>query len=211
MRSLRVDGTRSARTLRATPDERGLKMPRVQPARERNSLRRSTKPVEDPAKLDALRRKYFAEASETAARYGISFGQVHEHLLHARSGARRIAYDRVQHVADLVHAVACVQDVGLAWLDISQMYEPCLVRVCRSRATNGEPIVIVRRLLRDLHRRNRAPEAPDQPTIRTYIGTYPLRSWLADRVLGFIKREAGMTSRWRGRPAMQAEQSTAIE
>lgn len=172
-------------------------MSRLDPARQ-PAQRRTTKQAPDRAQLDALRRAYFAEAGEAAARYGISFGQVHEHLLAARPSARRIAYARVTHVADLVHAVACVQDVAHAWMDLSQMYEPWLVRACRTRAVQAEPIVLVRRLLRDLHRRNRVAEAPDQPSLRNYVGTYPLRSWLADRVLGFIKREAGTTSRWRG-------------
>jgi len=167
---------------------------RQQPTLPKNNKRAQ----ETRLKLDAFRRAYFADAGEAAARYGIPFGQVHEHLIAARPNARRISYDRVHYVTDLVHAVACVQDVNVAWLDLSQMYEPWLVRVCRSRAVETDPIVLVRRLLRDLHRRNRAPSAADQPSLRNYVGTYPLRSWLADRVLGFIKRENGMACRWRG-------------
>jgi len=149
-------------------------------------------------KLAVLHRAYFAEAGEAAARYGITFGQLIEHLHQARPSARRIAYDRVHYIADLVHAVACVEDVGVAWMDLSQMYEPWLVRVCRNRAQESDPIVLVRRLLRDLHRRNRAMSTPDQPSLRNYVGTYALRSWLTDRVLGFIRRESGVTCRWRG-------------
>jgi hypothetical protein len=179
-------------------------MSRVDPARQRTAQRKNHKQApEQREKLDILRRAYFAEAGESAARYGIAFGQVHEHLIAARPSARRISYDRVHHVADLVHAVACAHDIALAWMDLSQMYEPWLVRVCRSRAVDADPIVLVRRLLRDLHRRNRAPLTIDQPSVRNYVGTYPLRSWLADRVLGFIKRESGMTCRWRG-PTLSA-------
>jgi hypothetical protein len=157
------------------------------------------------SKLATLHRAYFAEAGEAAARYGITFGQIVEHLQSARPNARRVAYDRVRHLSDLVHAVACVHDVSLAWTDLSQLYEPWLVRVCRSRAMENDPIVLVRRLLRDLHRRNRAAATPDQPSLRIYVGSYALRSWLTDRVLGFVRRETGMSSRWRVPAGVTAE------
>lgn len=181
-------------------------MSTVETARLQTTQRRNTRLSQDAKRhLDALHRAYFADASETAARYGITFGQVVEHLHEARPNARRIAYDRVHHIGDLVHATACVHDVALAWMDLSQVYEPWLVRVCRSRTLESDPIVLVRRLLRDLHRRNRAPSTADQPSLRSFIGTYALRSWLTDRVLGFIRRENGVTCRWRGPVATTVE------
>lgn len=181
-------------------------MPTVEPAHQRTTPRRHSKLSSDAKhQLDALHRAYFADAGETAARYGITFGQVVEHLQCARPNARRIAYDRVQYIGDLVHAAACTHEVALAWMDLSQVYEPWLVRVCRSRTVEMDPIILVRRLLRDLNRRNRAPSTADQPSLRSYVGTYPLRSWLTDRVLGFMRRETGVANRWRAPIATTVE------
>jgi hypothetical protein len=131
--------------------------------------------------LQRLRSAYFAQAAESAARYGVSFERVVMHLWQARRLDPRFSLRHVAHVDDLVHAVACVDGDGLAWSDLMERYERALIR--RSRGGPGEidAIIAVRRMLADLRRCHSEMERSAFPSLQHYTGAQELRTWLAQR------------------------------
>lgn len=131
-----------------------------------------------------LRSEYFASAAETAVRYGVTFDRVVAHLWRARSLNRQFSLRMVAHLEDLVHAVACVDDVGLAWAELADRYERALIRRCRHGVAEIDATIAVRRMLADLRRRNSSPQALRFPTLHGYAGMQPLRVWLGERALG---------------------------
>ena len=141
--------------------------------------------------LDRLRCAYFAQAGETASRYGISFERVIRHLWQARRSNRRFTLQNIAHVDDLLHAIACADDVALAWTDLAERYERTLVRKCRANFDEMEATVFVRRVLADLRHRSVLEHDERLPSLHTYLGTRPLRLWLADRMIG-AKSWAGL-------------------
>lgn len=139
-----------------------------------------------------LRCAYFSQAGDSAARYGISFERIVQHLWDARHSNRRFTIGDVGHMDDLLHAVACVDDIPLAWVDLSERYERALVRKCRGSFDEVQSTVFVRRVLADLRRRSAVLSHDERlPSLHTYLGTRPLRLWLADRMIG-AKSWAGL-------------------
>lgn len=132
--------------------------------------------------VERLRCAYFAQAGELAARYRVRFERVLQHLWNARRINPRLLLRFVLHVDDLVHAIACVDNVGLAWADLSERYELTLIRRCRHGHDEIEATLLVRRLLADLRRRNQAQCSIHAPALCCYAGTRPLRNWLSDRL-----------------------------
>ena len=129
-----------------------------------------------------LRRAYFAQAGENAARYRVTFDRIIVHLWQARSTNRRTMLRSVSCLDDLIHAIACVDEVGLAWADLAERYERALIRRCRGHQDEIESTILVRRLFADLRRRNREACSMFAPSLRGYMGDKPLRIWLADRL-----------------------------
>ncbi len=132
-----------------------------------------------------LRRAYFAQAGETASRYGVSFDDVMSHLRATRANHTHTALPVVRHIEDLVHAVACVGTIDLAWWDLSEQYERALVRACRQWLEATEAIVFVRRLFCGLRRDD---DGEIQP-LRGFDGTRTMRRWLGDRIVGRMNTE----------------------
>lgn len=136
----------------------------------------------------ALRWAYFAHARESAGRYGIAFDRVLIHLWQARRLRRRVPLRAIANLDDLVHAVACVDEVGSAWADLVDRYEAGLIRSSRAVLRGPDAIVFVRRLLGDLRRRKTDSSGQELPSLRSYLGTRPLRRWLTDRATGCLNR-----------------------
>jgi hypothetical protein len=136
--------------------------------------------------VQRLRSTYFSQASEAAARYGVSFDRLVVHLWRARNLHRHFSLRNIAHIEDLVHAVACVDGSGLAWADLCERYERALVRRSRGSDAEIDTTIAVRRMLADLRRRTL--QATDEheilPSLRSYLGVQELRVWLAQRAAG---------------------------
>lgn len=137
--------------------------------------------------LCRLREAYFAEARCSAARYGLSFDRLLVHLWEARRLRRRVRIGSIVYVDDLVHAVACVNEVALAWADLAQRYEAALIHACRRSLEEPDAVIVVRRLFGDLRSRNRDWGDRGLPSLRGYMATRPLKRWLTDRAMGGLK------------------------
>ncbi len=132
----------------------------------------------------ALRRAYFAQAGDIAVRYGVGFDEVIAHAYAARVNHPHCALPVIRNIEDLVHAVACVGDVDVAWWDLSEQYERALVRACRQWFDGTDAIVFVRRLFAALRR-----DDDDIQSLRSFDGTRTMRRWLGDRIVGRMTTE----------------------
>jgi hypothetical protein len=133
-----------------------------------------------------LRQAYFSQAGLIAARYGVRFERVLEHLRAARARHPHLAIPVLAHMDDLVHAVACVDGCDLAWRDLGDAHERGLIRACREWMDGTDAIVLVRRLFAELRH-----QVPGIQPLQTYDGTCPLRKWLGDRVIGRLNQVEG--------------------
>ncbi len=131
-----------------------------------------------------MREAYFAEARCSASRYGLSFERLLVHLWEARRLRRRVLIGSIVYVDDLVHAVACVDEVALAWADLAERYEAALIHACRRSLEEPDAVIFVRHLFGDLRRRNRGLDEGALPSLRGYLATRPLKRWLTDRAVG---------------------------
>jgi hypothetical protein len=124
-------------------------------------------------------RSLFFQNSDLAQRYDMTFDRLVKHLWHARSSHTRLLLGSVNYVDDLIHAVACSDNNGLAWNDLPARHERTMVRRCRDGRDETESTVIVRRFVAELRRSTldgrRCP-------LTAYAGTRPLRNWLADQL-----------------------------
>lgn len=146
--------------------------------------------------VSRLRTAFFAHAGELAHRYHITFERLIAHLWRARHAHRRLTLRSVTHVDDLVHAIACIDEVGMAWSDLGERYERALIRRCRGGQDEIEATILVRRLFSQLRCRTQNDSiAPLLPSLRGYAGTRPLRNWLADRLSATRARQATVRSR----------------
>ncbi len=132
-----------------------------------------------PATQSELRRAYFAHAGEVAARYEVRFERVVEHLEEARTHHSHSSMPGVRQIDDLVHVVACIDGVDVAWWDLTEQHERALVRACRQWLEPTDAIVLVRRLIADLRRDDVGVQS-----LRGFDGTCTLRRWLGDRIMG---------------------------
>ena len=140
--------------------------------------------------LSRLRQAYFAYGRESAERYGISFDQVITHLWGMRHSERRFSLKSVRYLDDLVHAVACTHDLGSAWRDLSEYYERPLVRHCRHWLEEPAATVFIRRLLTEMRRSTSGAAKSPVPSLARYGGTWPLRRWLGNRVIGCLAEKS---------------------
>lgn len=151
---------------------------------------------DSPATESDLRRAYFAQSGEFIVRYGVSFERVLEHLEEARTHHSRSSAPGIRNIDDLVHAVACVDGLDLAWWDLTEEYERALVRACGQLLEPADAIIFVRRLLADLRR-----EVGGVLSLRTFDGSCSLRRWLGDRIMGRMNR-SGAEFHFNRRPAL---------
>lgn len=148
--------------------------------------------------LDSIRREYFATSWEVATRYGVDFERVIVHLWGVRRNNHRFTIRQVVCLDDLVQAVACIDQVGLAWTDLAEGNERALVRACRWMPDEISAMLCVRRLLADIRKRNQNELADDRrPSMRDYTGAKPLRNWLIDRLNGSRPSSGVLASRGR--------------
>ena len=131
-----------------------------------------------------LRSAYFAHAGELAARYGVTFDRVIAHLWQSRHRHPRFFLRAVMCLDDLVQALACLDGCGLAWSDLQERHERTLVRRCREGRDETETTVIVRRFIAELRR----TALNGRCTMLEYLGTRPLRNWLADELNAHLLR-----------------------
>ncbi|MEE8154829.1 MAG: hypothetical protein V3T53_07680 [Phycisphaerales bacterium] len=125
-----------------------------------------------------LRRAYFAHAGELAMRYGVTFDRVAQHVHRGWTREPALTVKSIRYAEDLVHAVACVDNVGLAWSDVADHHERMLIRACRDRLDETDAILVVRRLF--VHLRRTSTDGPETRgmSLRGYLGTCSLRGWL---------------------------------
>ena len=131
-----------------------------------------------------LRSAFFAQAGESAGRYGVRFERVLMHLWRRRQSNHRLLLRSVVYLDDLTHAVACLDGSGLAWADLADRYERSLIRRCRASLDEIGSTMIVRRLLADLRRVSiLGVQLSHESSLAEYSGTRPLRRWLNDRLM----------------------------
>jgi len=99
-----------------------------------------------------LRRRYFANGADSAARYGISFDRITQHLWDLRRRHPLLPLRSIVHLDDLVFAVACIDEHHSAWHDLVEQYEPWLVRRLRRSMETPSAVLAVRQLFLELHR-----------------------------------------------------------
>jgi hypothetical protein len=140
------------------------------------------------AAISRLRSNFFATAGEPAVRYGITFDRLLSHIREARKAGRQVMIRHITHLDDLVHAVACIDGVGLAWAELAERYERQIVRRCRHRLDEIDATVLTRRMFAQLrHQEDFAIQGEGEGSLlRGYLGTRPLRTWLADRTIAQI-------------------------
>ena len=129
--------------------------------------------------LSALRRRYFSHASESAARYGVTFDRIVQHLWDARRRGLHVSLRSVFSIDDLVHVIGCIDCCARAWHDLIELYEPWLVRQHRHQMDDCAALLEVRQFLVELRRQRAAKTA--EVALRDYLGDKPLRNWLASR------------------------------
>ncbi|MHC5008032.1 MAG: hypothetical protein ACYTGF_11805 [Planctomycetota bacterium] len=149
-----------------------------------STLRDTERPPCCPQTASELRRAYFAQAGEIAMRYGVRFERVLDHLGELRGVQPQHSIPVVRYLDDLIHAVACVDGVDLAWRDLTDRHERALIRACRHWLDATDAIVFVRKLLAGL-RRDRELEVQK---LRSFDGSCSLRRWLGDRIVGALNR-----------------------
>ncbi len=125
-----------------------------------------------------LRRAYFAHAGELAMRYGVTFDRVAQHVHRGWKREPALIAKGIRYAQDLVHAVACVDNVGLAWSDVADHHERMLIRACRDRLDETDAILVVRRMFVELRRASTGEPHARGMSLRGYLGTCSLRGWL---------------------------------
>jgi hypothetical protein len=135
-----------------------------------------------------LRQTYFSQAWETAARYRIPFDRVIRHIWRARRASRRLNLRHIRHWEDLIHVIACIEGINLAWVDLAEQYERALIRQCRGSHDEVAAVMLVRRLFVDLRRTMHDDPAGTAPGFAGFSGQQPLGAWLCERLNAFRTR-----------------------
>lgn len=138
--------------------------------------------VDEARDRDVMRRRFFAEARETASRYGVAFDRVMQHM--DDLPADRPSSASARHLADLSLVVACVDGTTDAWLDLALMHERGLTRRLASLIGEHDALVLTRRWLVDLRRRTIDGLAGG---LAEYHGEQSLRHWLGRRLVGHVR------------------------
>lgn len=158
-----------------------------------------------------LRRAYFAHAGELAIRYGITFDRVAQHVRHGWNHEPALSIKGVRYAEDLVHAVACVDDVGLAWSDLLDHHERMLTRACRDRLDETDAILVVRRLFVQLRRQSIGASQDRSGSLSEYLGTCSLRGWLCRCLAEAINQALAVQPDLSVRPMRFSEHRTAVQ
>lgn len=150
------------------------------PRRKSNGARRQRRRTQSGWSdiTSQLRRAYFAHAGELAMRYGITFDRIAQHVRRGWNREPALSIKGVRYAEDLVHAVACVDGVGLAWSDLIDHHERMLTRACRDRLEETDAILVVRRLFVQLRRESLGASQDRSRSLCQYLGTCSLRGWL---------------------------------
>ncbi len=111
-------------------------------------------------------------------RYGVTFDRVAQHVHCGWNREPALIVKGIRYAQDLVHAVACVDNVGLAWSDVADHHERMLIRACRDRLDETDAILVVRRLFVELRRTSTGDPKARGMSLRGYLGACSLRGWL---------------------------------
>lgn len=136
--------------------------------------------------MTALRQRYFAQAGVAAAHLGVPFDRLVQHLWDARRRHLLVPIRRISFLDDLVLAVACVDHSDRAWRELTELYEPWLVRRGRQVAGLTTAVLSVRQILIELRRGEATEHAGG--SLHDYLGVQPLREWLAARLMFHLAR-----------------------
>jgi hypothetical protein len=98
----------------------------------------------------------------------------------------------IRHLEDLIHVIACIEGINLAWVDLAEQYERALIRQCRGSHDEVAAVMLVRRLFIELRRTMRDDPAGTAPGFAGFSGQQPLGAWLCERLNAFRTREALM-------------------
>jgi hypothetical protein len=150
-----------------------------------------------------IRRAFFAKGGTLAKRYRITLDQVLAHIevaeevAHARTDSgRRLHLSRIPaSIEDLILATACCHGIGRAWQDCRDLHAPLLSRACEMRLHEVDALLFVRRFWEDLEATTRGATVAAGPRMQDFLGTRPIRVWLADRLLGrleYLMREGAL-------------------
>ncbi len=115
-------------------------------------------------------------------RYGVTVDRVAQHVHCGWNREPALIAKGIRYAQDLVHAVACVDNVGLAWSDVVDHHERMLIRACRDRLDETDAILVVRRLFVELRRTSTGEPEARSTSLRSFLGTGSLRGWLCRRL-----------------------------
>lgn len=148
-----------------------------------------------------LRRAFFARGGTLATRYAVTLPHVLAHVEVAEDVAHAgcdthhtLSIGRIPNsIEDLVVATACCHGISRAWLECREANEVLLSRACEMRLEEIDALLFVRRFWDDLEARTlgtRGTLHSSGPRMQDYLGTRPLRVWLADRLFGTLETMA---------------------
>ena len=100
----------------------------------------------------------------------------------------------IRYVEDLIHAVACLDGIDLAWRDLAEQHERALMRSCQDRMEEADEVVLVRRFFASLRREPGRCPGDDRLTLSRYDGTSSLRRWIRGRLLDWLDEIEGVTT-----------------
>jgi hypothetical protein len=145
---------------------------------------------ERAARMDALRRAYFAhlDSGSSAIRFGVSVERLDGHLqgaFHRRSGT---ADPATLHLDDVALAAACVDDAAGAWSRLIERSEPALVTEARAFEDPTLAVITARRFLIEVRR---ATQSGGSMSLRRYAGGAPIGVWLGARLLTWRAGQSG--------------------
>lgn len=157
--------------------------------------------ADDPfgADADAIRRAYFGDVADLAARYGVSLDDIFEHCEDAfdldlldTPSLRRAAAERIAgHLDDVILAIACIADRPRAWYDLENDFQTLLARMCELRVGEIEASLQAARFLRAVRDRTRRldPEFEEDgtPALQEFTGLQPLRSFLGGPLFSLLQ------------------------
>jgi len=145
-----------------------------------------------------LRRRYFANGADAAARYGIGFERITQHLWDLRRRHPLLPLRSIVHLDDLLFAIACIDEQTGAWHDLIEQYAPWLVRRLRRSTETSAAVLAVRQLFLELRRAE--PGVSAEASLYDYAGLEPLRMWLAERLCDRLSAQEATKQPPRGVP-----------
>jgi hypothetical protein len=147
-----------------------------------------------------LRRTFFRETFDIAARYGVTMEDVLEHCAESFDLAmldtpilRMAAAERIAgNLEDLLLAIACIRRDQRAWHDLDEIMRPMLARMCELRVDEIESMLQASRFLRAVRHRTLEldPECEGDdgtPRLQEFTGLQPLRSFLGGPLFSLLQ------------------------